>query len=47
MDTNLIAMCGEYINTLGFPIFACIVLAIFLYRKDRVDREDSLLNFQV
>ena len=46
MDTNLIAMCGEYINTLGFPIFACIALAIFLYRKDREDREDRLLTRQ-
>ena len=38
MDTNIVTMCGEYINTLGFPIFACIALAIFLYRKDREDR---------
>ena len=46
MDTNIVTMCGEYINTLGFPIFACIALAIFLYRKDREDREDRLLTRQ-
>lgn len=32
----------EYINTLGFPIFGCLMLAIFLYKKDREDRQDRL-----
>lgn len=36
----------QYINTFGFPIFACIALAVFLYRKDREDREDRLLARQ-
>ena len=36
----------QYINTFGFPIFACIALAVFLYRKDRDDREDRLLARQ-
>ena len=39
-------MLTEYINTFGFPIFACIALAVFLYRKDREDREDRLLTRQ-
>lgn len=34
----------EFINTLGFPIFGCLMLAIFLYKKDREDREDRLLT---
>lgn len=33
----------EYINALGFPIFACLMLGIFLYKRDREDREDRLL----
>lgn len=41
-----IAEIIDYINILGFPIFACLMLAIFLYKKDRDDREDRLLARQ-
>lgn len=37
---------SECINAFGFPIFACIALAVFLYRKDREDREDRLMTRQ-
>lgn len=39
----IIADLVEYINVLGFPIVGCLMLAIFLYKKDREDREDRLL----
>lgn len=43
MNIDVISEC---INSFGFPIFACIALAVFLYRKDREDREDRLMTRQ-